>query len=292
MWASSEVTYSGYSRPRPLESRVGLRAFHAIQSCPEAATRVEPVGPKLTAIGSQVTKSDERTMSEELFRAPQQGVIKRSFDRSAFGAVRALSGCYTGFVLDRLGKLGFMSPAMKPLSPGTRICGLATTVLGAELEVRRMAINLAQPGDVLMIAAGGVTDYACFGDATALRMQLKGMAGCVIDGSTRDAASLRETKFPIFVKGVTARNYHYPYGGDHGAVNVPIVCDGVLVHPGDVVLGDDDGIVVVPAAVAVTLAQTIERELAAEEATRKAMTSFKPYDVQGVLAKRGYRFED
>jgi 4-hydroxy-4-methyl-2-oxoglutarate aldolase len=231
-------------------------------------------------------------MPEELFRSPQQGLIKRSFDRSAAGAVRALSACYTGFVLDRLGKLGFMTPAMKPLSQGTRMCGLATTVLGAELEVRRMAINLAQAGDVLVLAAGGVIDYACFGDATALRMQLKGMAGCVIDGSTRDAASLREMKFPLFVKGVTARNYHYPYGGDHGAVNVPIVCDGVLVHPGDVVLGDDDGVVVVPAAVAPSLARTIERELAAEETTRKAMTAFKPYDVQGILVERGYRFED
>ena len=231
-------------------------------------------------------------MSEELFRAPQQGVIKRTFDRSAASAVRALAACYTGFVSDRLGKHGFMSPAMKPLSLGTTFCGLATTVLGAELEVRRMAINLAQPGDVMVIAAGGVTDYACFGDATALRMQLKGMAGCVIDGSTRDAASLRAMAFPIFVKGVTARNYHYPYAGDHGAVNVPIVCDGVLVHPGDIVLGDDDGIVVVPAAVALTLALTIEQDLAAERAVRKAMTSFKPYDVQDILAARGYRFED
>jgi 4-hydroxy-4-methyl-2-oxoglutarate aldolase len=247
---------------------------------------------EFAATGDRATKSDQRIMSEELFRAPQQGVIYRTFDRSASAAVRALSACYTGFVLDRLGKLGFMSPAMKPLGLGTRICGLATTVLGAELEVRRMAINMAQPGDVLVIAAGGVTDYACFGDATALRMQLKGMAGCVIDGSTRDAASLRAMKFPIFVKGITARNYHYPYGGEHGAVNVPIVCDGVLVHPGDVVLGDDDGIVVVPAAVALMLSQTIERELAAEEATRKAMTAFKPYDVQGILVERGYRFED
>jgi regulator of RNase E activity RraA len=163
-------------------------------------------------------------MPEELFRSPQQGLIRRSFDRSAAGAVRALSACYTGFVLDRLGKHGFMTPAMKPLREGTKLCGLATTALGAELEVRRMAINLAQAGDVLVI--------------------------------------------------------------------VPIVCDGVLVHPGDVVLGDDDGVVVVPAAVALTLAKTIERELAAEETARKAMKAFKPYDVQGILAERGYRFED
>jgi 4-hydroxy-4-methyl-2-oxoglutarate aldolase len=231
-------------------------------------------------------------MSEELFRAPDQGVIKRSVDRSAAAAVRALSACYTGFVLDRLGKKGFMSPAMKPLAQGTRMCGTAITVLGAELEVRRMAINLAERGDVLVIAAGGVIDHACFGDATALRMQLKGMAGCVIDGSTRDAASLRAMKFPVFVKGVTARNYHYPYGGDHGAVNVPIVCDGVQVNPGDVVLGDDDGVLVVPAAVAITLAETIGRELEAEQASRKAMTSFKPYDVHDVLVRRGYKFSD
>jgi len=231
-------------------------------------------------------------MSEELFRAPDQGVIRRNFDRSAGAAVRALSACYTGFVLDRLGKSGFMSPAMKPLAAGMRMCGTAVTVLGAELEVRRMAINVAQPGDVLVIAAGGVTDHACFGDATALRMQLKGMAGCVIDGSTRDASSLRAMKFPVFVKGITARNYHYPYGGDHGAVNVPIVCDGVQVNPGDIVLGDDDGVLVVPAAVASRLAETIERELDAEKAGRKTMTSFKPYDVQDVLAERGYRFID
>ena len=231
-------------------------------------------------------------MSEELFRAPDQGVIRRSFDRSAGAAVRALSACYTGFVLDRLGKSGFMSPAMKPLAAGMRMCGLAVTVLGAELEVRRMAINLGEPGDVLVIAAGGVTDYACFGDATALRMQLKGMAGCVIDGSTRDAASLRAMRFPVFVKGITARNYHYPYGGNHGAVNVPIVCDGVQVNPGDVVLGDEDGVLVVPAATALRLAKTIVPELEAEKASRKAMSSFKPYDVNDVLTRRGYRFVD
>jgi 4-hydroxy-4-methyl-2-oxoglutarate aldolase len=118
------------------------------------------------------------------------------------------------------------------------------------------------------------------------------MGGCVIDGSTRDAASLRAMKFPIFVKGVTARNYHYPYGGDHGSVNVPVVCDGALVRPGDVILADDDGVLVVPAAVAISLARTIERELAAESAGRKAMTTFKPYEVEAILAERGYRFED
>jgi len=231
-------------------------------------------------------------MAETLYRTSMQGVIKRSFERPSARVVSAISACYTGFVLDRLGKHGFMSPAMKPLSLGTRICGPATTVLGADLEVRRMAINLARAGDVLVIAAGGVTEFACFGDATALRMQLKGMAGCIIDGSTRDAASLRAMKFPMFVKGITARNYHYPYSGQHGAVNVPVVCDGVLVNAGDIVLGDDDGIVVIPAAEGLALAATIGKELEEEKAARAAMTEFKPYDIQDELRARGYRFED
>ena len=145
---------------------------------------------------------------------------------------------------------------------------------------------------MLVIAAGGVTEFACFGDATALRMQLKGMAGCIIDGSTRDAASLRAMKFPMFVKGITARNYHYPYSGQHGAVNVPVVCDGVLVNAGDIVLGDDDGIVVIPAAEGLALAATIGKELEEEKAARAAMTEFKPYDIQDELRARGYRFED
>jgi 4-hydroxy-4-methyl-2-oxoglutarate aldolase len=100
-----------------------------------------------------------------------------------------------------------------------------------------MAIDLALPGDVLVVAAGGVTDYACFGDGTAQRMMLKGMAGAVVDGSTRDARFLRQLAFPTFVRGVTPRNYHYPVSAEYGAVNVSVVCGGVLVEPGDVILG-------------------------------------------------------
>ncbi|MEP7182422.1 MAG: 4-hydroxy-4-methyl-2-oxoglutarate aldolase [Betaproteobacteria bacterium] len=231
-------------------------------------------------------------MAEELFRSPHQGVIRKTFPRPPAEVVAAFAKCYTGFIIDRTGKQGMMSPALKPIANGLKVCGPATTVLGADLEVRRMAINLAQPGDVLVIAADGVIDHACFGDITALRMQLKGMAGIVVDGAVRDAAVIRQMKFPVFCKGITARNYHYPYGGDHGGVNVPIVCDGVTVNPGDLVLGDDDGVVVVPQAEAIRIAKTVVAELAEEHVKKRGLTAWQPWPIEGVLRERGYRFED
>jgi 4-hydroxy-4-methyl-2-oxoglutarate aldolase len=231
-------------------------------------------------------------MPEELFRTSNQGVIRKSFRRPPADVVAAIAKCYTGFIIDRTGKQGFMSPAMKPIANGLKVCGPATTVLGADLEVRRMAINLAQAGDVLVIAADGVIDHACFGDITALRMQLKGMNGIVIDGAVRDAAVIRQMQFPVFCKGVTARNYNYPYGGDHGGVNVPIVCDGVAVNPGDIVLGDDDGVIVVPQADAIRIAKTVLAELAEEHVKKRGLTEWQPWPIEGVLRERGYRFED
>jgi len=231
-------------------------------------------------------------MPEELFRSPYQGIIRKTFRRPPAETVAAIAKAYTGFIIDRTGKQGFMSPAMKPIANGLKICGPATTVLGADLEVRRMAINLAQPGDVLVIAADGVIDHACFGDITALRMQLKGMAGIVIDGATRDAAVIRQMRFPVFLKGITARNYHYPYGGDHGGINVPIVCDGVAVNPGDVVLGDDDGVVVVPQDEAIRIARTVEAELTEENVKKRGLTKWEPWPIEDVLRRRGYSFED
>ncbi|NDP42995.1 MAG: 4-hydroxy-4-methyl-2-oxoglutarate aldolase [Aromatoleum sp.] len=231
-------------------------------------------------------------MPEQRFRSPYQGVIKKTFERPPAHVVAAIATCYTGFIIDRTGKQGFMNPAVKPIAPGMKMCGPATTVLGADLEVRRMAINLAQPGDVLVCAADGVVDYASFGDITALRMQLKGMSGIVIDGATRDAAVIREMGFPVFVKGITARNYHYPYAGDHGGVNVPVVCAGVLVNAGDIVLGDDDGVVVVPREMAIGIARTVEAEFQDENVRKRGLTAWQPWPIEDVLRERGYRFED
>jgi 4-hydroxy-4-methyl-2-oxoglutarate aldolase len=224
-------------------------------------------------------------------RHPLQGRVVRSVRRPAKDVIVEFADFYTGIVLDALGKHGAMDVDIAPLSPGLTVCGPAVTALGPDLTVRRMAIDLAQPGDVLVVAAGNVRDYACFGDGTATRMMTKSLVGAVIDGCTRDAAGLRRLAFPTFCRGVTARNYHYPSWGDHGAVNVPVVCGGVTVAPGDLVIGDDDGIVVVPFAAVDMVRAIVRPKLAAERAERSSWDAYPPYDVEDELMKRGYEFE-
>jgi 4-hydroxy-4-methyl-2-oxoglutarate aldolase len=135
---------------------------------------------------------------------------------------------YTGLVLDHLGKHGCMTPEVKPVWSGASLCGPAITCLGTDWRIRSMAADLAEPGDVIVVAAGGVTEVACFGDMTATGWKSKGIEGVVIDGACRDVAGLRALGFPAFARAVTPRNFHYPAGLEHGAVNVPVSAPACL----------------------------------------------------------------
>lgn len=168
-------------------------------------------------------------------RHDHQRVIVTSIERPGPELVAACRSLYTGLVLDHLGKHGCMAPDMKSVWSGAFLCGSAVTCLGADWRIRSMAADLAHPGDVIVLAAGALTERACFGDMTATCWKSKGIEGVVIDGAARDVARLRNLAFPVFARGVTPRNFHYPAGPDHGAVNVPVVCAGVLVEPGDLV---------------------------------------------------------
>lgn len=223
---------------------------------------------------------------------PLQRMIRRQIQRPSPEAVGVFSRCYTGFVLDRIGKFGAMAPELLPLSHGMKLCGPAVTVMGPDRAVRRMAIDLAHPNDVVVVAAGGAIDRALFGDNSARNMQLKGLGGIVIDGATRDASAIRSMGFPTFVKSVTPRNYHYPQEAGHGAVNVPVVCAGMLVNPGDLIIGDDDGVIVVPRDHAEQISGQILPELEREEKAQEIATEFQPYDVEEELRQRGYSFID
>ena len=227
-----------------------------------------------------------------LGKSAQQGTVIENIERPSAKLVERYRELYSAFVLDEFGKLGALSAEIGPLSPGLKICGPAVTSLGADLTVRRMAIDLAQPGDVLVVAAGGSADYACFGDGTAGRMLLKGLTGAVVDGCVRDAAGLRALGFAAFCRGVTPRNFYYPAGLEHGAVNVPVHCGGVLVKPGDLVLGDDDGVVVVDRLAAAEHIDRLEANLADERATRGAWTDYVPFDVRAELVRRGFVFHE
>ena len=114
---------------------------------------------------------------EGVYRDGRQGTVRKTFSRPQRETVAAFEDAYSAFVLDHFGKEGAMDPAIAPLAPGQFVCGPAITALGPDLKVRRMAIDTARPGDVLVVAAGGLTNRSCFGDGTSLKMMKLGLGG-------------------------------------------------------------------------------------------------------------------
>lgn len=143
------------------------------------------------------------------------------------------------------GRMALMKPAMKALNPGLRIAGQAVTAQsfpGDALAIHK-AIQLAQPGQVVVCTAGGGTDGAMLGDLLSTYARAKGLAGIVIEGSIRDTDALREMRFPVWS---TAINAAHDEKRGPAAVNVPIVVAGVIVRPGDVICADGDGVLAIP----------------------------------------------
>jgi 4-hydroxy-4-methyl-2-oxoglutarate aldolase len=250
--------------------------------------------PDLTTEASSADGRDTATAPSGpppvVTRHDHQGVIVASIERPAPELVESCRALYTGLVLDHLGKQGGMTPDVKPVWSGASMCGPAITVLGADWRLRSAAADLAEPGDVIVLAAGGVTERACFGDMTATAWKAKGIEGVVIDGACRDVAGLRALGFPTFARAVTPRNYHYPAGVEHGAVNVPVVCAGVLVEPGDIVVGDDDGVVVVPKRIAGEIVTAATTFLEAEKGFRAMLTEqYVSFGAAEQLEQHGYR---
>lgn len=222
---------------------------------------------------------------------PALRVVVAKIERPSADTIAKYRKLYTGHVLDHLGKHGAMHSPIKPVFAGARICGPAVTVLGADWRFRFTAADIAQPGDVIVIVPGSA-EHACFGDVTATRWHARGIGGAVVDGAVRDIGGLRTLAFPTFARNVTPRTFDYPAGVDHGAVNVPVACGGIVVTPGDMIIGDEDGVVVIPRAVAAEVAETALGYLAKERAKKEAFARGEiPTGVAaGELRERGYRF--
>ncbi|MFJ7586938.1 RraA family protein [Streptomyces sp. NPDC097617] len=190
--------------------------------------------------------------------------IRTDFDRPTAGEIAALSQLPVASIVDALGKKGALSYCLRLLTPGLVLCGSAVTALGPDVTVRRAAIDLAQPGDIVVVAAGGGKEKSCFGGATAEHMQSRGITGVLVDGMVRDVAELRRLGFPTVARGTTPLNHTYPEGQEDGAVNVPVAIDGITIAPGDVLVGDEDGTVVVPRAQVADVIATVRAAIEAE----------------------------
>ncbi len=171
---------------------------------------------------------------------------------------------------EALGQTGALSPAIKPLDPTRRLAGPALTVdakPGDNLVIHH-ALSFAKRGDVLVVDAKGHVEAGPWGDILTLAAQKRGICGLVIDGSVRDGDAILSMGFPVFSRGLAIRAAQK---NQPGRVNVPIICGGVLIGPGDWIMGDRDGVVAIPAArVSTVIAAAKERE-AAEIALRKGI---------------------
>jgi 4-hydroxy-4-methyl-2-oxoglutarate aldolase len=232
-------------------------------------------------------------MDTPKLRYPGHGRIHKDFERPPADVTARLARLPIANVSDAMAKAGVLHADVKPLWPGLRACGPALTCSTVDLTVKKFALSLARPGDVFVLAAGGVRDYACFGELASNILRARQAAGAVIDGAARDLAGIREVGLPVFARAATPRNYHYPFGLEHGAVNLPVVCAGVLVRPGDIVVADDDGVVVVPREIAADVASAAEAISETERQTRDAIRTGKAplAAIETALRAAGYEVD-
>ena len=169
----------------------------------------------------------------------------------------------TPAVSDALNRSNAMSSDIKPLFEGIRVVGVALTVktIASDIAPVIKALDLIQPGDMLVVDTHNSRDTAFWGEMVSLQAQRKGAAGIILDCSTRDVIEVRNLKFPVLCRGVTP---NVAVLSGYGAINVPVRCGGVVVNPGDIVVVDDNGVVVVPLDEAEEVLETSRRYLGNE----------------------------
>jgi 4-hydroxy-4-methyl-2-oxoglutarate aldolase len=211
--------------------------------------------------------------------------IVRSIPRPDAQAVKLLGELGVATIHEAQGRTGAMTPYMRPIYPSARVAGPAVTVSchpGDNLMIHA-SIEVCKPGDVLVVVTTSESTDGMFGDLLGTSCQAHGVAGLIIDAGVRDTAELTEMKFPVWAKAIAPQG---TVKASPGSVNVPVVCAGMLVNPGDVVVGDADGIVVVPRAAAVEVAKAGEQRVAKEVKTRERLAKGEVgLDIYGLRAK-------
>jgi 4-hydroxy-4-methyl-2-oxoglutarate aldolase len=225
----------------------------------------------------------------------QLGIVKRNIVRADAAAVTRLSKLGVATIHEAMGRVGLMKPYVRPIYPGAHVCGTAVTVLlhPGDNWMLHVVVEQLREGDVIVAACSADSDDGFCGELLATSFRARGCLGLVIDGGVRDVKELTEMKFPVFARAISAKG---TVKSTLGSVNVPVVCAGALVTPGDVIAADDDGVVVVPAGSAAKTADASEAREANEAEKRKKLAAgelgLDMYKMREALEKAGLKYID